>query len=84
VSEEVCREMADGIRTRTGASYGLSTTGIAGPGGGTAEKPAGLCYYGISGPEGTEVRRRVFAGGRDDVRERAIWALLFWFYETLR
>jgi nicotinamide-nucleotide amidase len=83
VSEEVCREMADGIRRRTGATYGLSATGIAGPGGGSAEKPVGLSYLGLSREGGCEVRRRVFSGARADVRERVAWAALTMLYEFL-
>lgn len=84
VSESVCREMADGIRSRTGATWGVATTGIAGPTGGTPQKPVGLCYYGVRSRDGADVRRRVFAGTRDDVRERVAWATLFLLYEKLR
>ncbi len=83
VSEVVCREMAEGIRSRTGATWGLATTGIAGPTGGTTEKPVGLCYYGLSWRDGSDIRRRVFSGVRDDVRERVVWASLFLLYEKL-
>lgn len=48
VSEQTSREMADGVRRQTGADIGISTTGIAGPGGGTPEKPVGTVYVGIS------------------------------------
>jgi nicotinamide-nucleotide amidase len=57
VSPEVAAAMAEGIRTRLGATIGLSTTGIAGPGGGTPEKPVGLVYLGLSTADGTETRR---------------------------
>jgi len=83
VSEAVCREMADGVRRRAGATYGLATTGIAGPDGGTAEKPVGLAYYGLSWEGGSDVRHRVFSGARADVRERVVWAALFLLYEFL-
>lgn len=83
VSEAVCREMAEGIRSRTGATWGLATTGIAGPTGGTPEKPVGLCYYGVSGRGGADIHRRVFSGARDDVRERVVSASLFLLYEKL-
>lgn len=83
VSETVCREMADGVRRRTGATYGLATTGIAGPDGGTAEKPVGLAYFGLSWEGGSAIRRRVFAGARSDVRERVVWASLSLVYELL-
>src|SRR5439155_13842365 len=51
VSEEVCREMAEGARTRSGTDFALSTTGIAGPTGGTTEKPVGLVYVGLATSE---------------------------------
>ena len=83
VSEAVCREMAEGARRRAGATWGLSTTGVAGPDGGTAEKPVGLAYFGLSWEGGSEIRRRVFSGARPDVRERVAWAALFLLYEFL-
>ncbi|MFA4949204.1 MAG: nicotinamide-nucleotide amidohydrolase family protein, partial [Candidatus Krumholzibacteriia bacterium] len=70
VSEEVCREMADGARAAAGTDYALSTTGIAGPIGATPEKQVGLCFAGLAGPEGTIVRRFQFPGDREMVRLR--------------
>jgi len=71
VSEEVCVEMAVGVRERTGADIGLSTTGIAGPGGATAEKPVGLCFMGLSVRGTTYCMRRELAGDRNTIRSRA-------------
>jgi nicotinamide-nucleotide amidase len=51
VSEMVAQQMATGVRDRTGSTWGLSITGVAGPGGGSEEKPVGLVYIGIAGPE---------------------------------
>ena len=68
VSEEVAGAMADGARAALHADYALSITGVAGPDGGTAEKPVGLVYLGCAGPGGTTVRRGVFPGDRDTVR----------------
>ncbi|MFO0746875.1 MAG: competence/damage-inducible protein A [Myxococcota bacterium] len=51
VSEAVCRAMADGVRETTGADWGLSVTGIAGPSGGSDGKPVGLTYLGLAGPD---------------------------------
>lgn len=68
VSEEVAGAMAAGARARLGADYALSVTGVAGPDGGTPEKPVGLVYLGCAGPGGTQVRRGSFPGDRESVR----------------
>jgi nicotinamide-nucleotide amidase len=65
VSEEVAREMTEGIRTRSGTNFGISTTGVAGPTGGTPEKPVGLVYIGFATPEHTEVQRHVLSFDRE-------------------
>jgi nicotinamide-nucleotide amidase len=57
VSPEVAAAMAEGVRTRLGASIGISTTGVAGPGGGTPEKPVGLVYLGLATANDTQTRR---------------------------
>lgn len=56
VSEPVARALAEGIRARTGASWGIGVTGIAGPGGGSAEKPVGTVHVAVAGPDGTHHR----------------------------
>jgi nicotinamide-nucleotide amidase len=71
VSSEVAAAMAEGVRRVCGATYGLSVTGVAGPGGATPEKPVGLVYVGCSGPRGTRVRRERFPGDRRAVRGHA-------------
>ncbi len=76
VSAEVASEMAAGVRKKTGASYALSITGTAGPGGGTAEKPVGLVYVGVAWERGERVSEFRFPGGRGQVRERAAQAAL--------
>jgi nicotinamide-nucleotide amidase len=68
VSAEVAGAMAEGGRTALHADYALSVTGVAGPDGGTADKPVGLVYLGCAGPNGTEVRKGWFPGDRDSVR----------------
>jgi nicotinamide-nucleotide amidase len=71
VSAECAGAMALGARRLTGATVGVAVTGIAGPEGGTPEKPVGLVYLHVSSPAGEQGRRLVFPGGRDQVRE---WA----------
>src|SRR5262249_4993110 len=71
VSDPVARAMADGIRRRVGADVGLSTTGIAGPSGGTPEKPVGLVLMACATPDGVRVERHHFLGERTLVQERA-------------
>ena len=68
VSRETAEAMARGARQRTGATYGVSTTGVAGPGGGTEAVPVGSVYVGLAGPEGATVAHRRFLGGRARIR----------------
>jgi len=68
VSPEVALALADGIRKRTGATIGVGVTGIAGPGGGTPEKPVGLVHIGISDERGPRERRFQFPGDRERIR----------------
>jgi nicotinamide-nucleotide amidase len=65
VSEEVAREMAEGVRVRSSADFGISTTGIAGPTGGTPDKPVGLVYIGFATARGTDIRRHILAFDRE-------------------
>jgi nicotinamide-nucleotide amidase len=70
VSEVVAQQMAAGVRDRTGSTWGLSITGVAGPDGGTEEKPVGLVYIGIAGPEeSVGLRYRFGDRGREWVRQ---------------
>lgn len=68
VSEQTARAMAEGVCKTSGARLGLSSTGIAGPTGGTAEKPVGLVYMGVCLDGETTVVKRVFSGTRQEVR----------------
>jgi nicotinamide-nucleotide amidase len=72
VSEEVAREMAQGARKRLGADVALATTGIAGPTGGTAEKPVGLVWFALDDALGTSRAWRFeLSGDRETVAARA-------------
>ncbi|MDA0667887.1 MAG: nicotinamide-nucleotide amidohydrolase family protein [Planctomycetota bacterium] len=75
VSEEVALQMAQGARQRAGSDWGVGITGIAGPGGGTEEKPVGMVYVALVGPGGQEeVRqlRQYARGGRDFIRRKTV------------
>jgi nicotinamide-nucleotide amidase len=76
VSEEVARAMAEGVRRAAGTDLGVAITGIAGPGGGSAEKPTGLVFLALAGSVGERVRRLHFPGDRDRVRGQAAQAAL--------
>ena len=71
VSQPVVQAMAEGIRARTGASLGVGITGIAGPTGGSREKPVGLVFIALADERGTQVREFRFPGNRERVR---LWA----------
>lgn len=68
VSRETAAEMAEGIRKRLKTDIGISVTGIAGPGGGTDEKPVGLVYVGLSGDGGTITKELRLSGNRKKIR----------------
>jgi nicotinamide-nucleotide amidase len=76
VSAEVAAEMAEGARARTGATWGASVTGIAGPGGGSDEKPVGTVFFGLSGPAGVRTEKRFFHGDRERIRQSSAYTLL--------
>ena len=71
VSQSVAEQMAEGVRRATGATYGISTTGIAGPTGGTPEKPVGTVWMAVATPNGVFSRRMVFGSVRSQNIERA-------------
>jgi nicotinamide-nucleotide amidase len=85
VSPEVAAAMAEGVRRRLGTDLGLSTTGIAGPGGGTTEKAVGLVYLGLATGSGTQTRRLDIGSDqpRDIIQRRSSKAALNWVRLTL-
>lgn len=83
VSEPVARQMAEGVRTALDADYGVGVTGIAGPTGGTREKPVGLVYIAVAGPRGTVAQRWTFTGTRADIKAQTAEAALFMLKDFL-
>jgi nicotinamide-nucleotide amidase len=84
VSEETAQAMAINVRAKFGADFGLATTGIAGPGGGTATKPVGLVYLALAYEGLVEVRRQQFPWNRAGNKEAAAQAALAMLWESLR
>jgi len=76
VSAETAAAMAHGVRARLGVDIGVAVTGVAGPGGGTDEKPVGLVFVHAVGPDGEEARRTELPGDREMIRGRATAASL--------
>ena len=72
VSAETAAQMAEGARRLLGADLAVSVTGIAGPGGGSAEKPVGLVWFGIASPSGVRTEKCIFPGDRAAVRAAAV------------
>ena len=70
VSAEVAMAMAHGLRQQSDAALCLSVTGIAGPGGGTKQKPVGLVFIAVSGPRGTMVKENHFSGARTEIKRQ--------------
>lgn len=71
VSSPVAEAMAHGARANMAATFGLSITGIAGPGGGTEDKPVGTVFVGLAGPQSASTAHLRLTGGRDSIRELA-------------
>ncbi len=81
VSAQVARAMAIGIRERLGVDLAASVTGVAGPAGGTVEKPVGLTYVGLADAGMADVRRFVWPGDRAANRHDSVRAVLRWLIE---
>lgn len=84
VSEETAREMATQVRQLFGSTYGLAATGIAGPSGGTQEKPVGLVYGAVATPSETITFRMQMSGSREQYRLRTSKQLMYRLWLTLR
>lgn len=84
VSEQVAMEMAENGRRILGVDYCLSTTGVAGPTGGTPDKPVGLVWVGLSGPNGTRAKRFQFGDQRQRNLEMTVLGAMNWLRYTLK
>lgn len=84
VSAEVARALAEGALSRFGADIAIGITGVAGPSGGSAEKPVGLVHYALATRSHTVDRHFIFPGDRELIRKRAAYAALGLAWRTLR
>lgn len=83
VSAQTAGEMACGSRRLYGTDIAVSTTGIAGPDGGTPEQPVGLVYTGVDGPWGTVTHRDVYPGDREEVKRRAATRAVYYMVQYI-
>ena len=85
VSTQAAEELADGARTTLGADVGMGVTGIAGPGGGTEEKPVGFVCFSVAGPDGARLTRSAtLPGARFDIRDRSTTVAMHLLRRLLR
>jgi PncC family amidohydrolase len=83
VSPQVARKMAQGVRKAFGTIFGLSTTGVAGPTGGTKRSPVGRVFIGVAAGRKTWVKREDLKGSRREIKEKTTEKALQFFYEIL-
>jgi nicotinamide-nucleotide amidase len=83
VSAPTARLMAQGVRSLAAADIGIASTGIAGPSGGSDEKPVGTVFIAMAGPEGVKVRKYKFSGRRDQITVITAHTALSWLYKYL-
>jgi nicotinamide-nucleotide amidase len=83
VSEPVVHEMAEGARRATGATWGIAVSGVAGPDGGTADKPVGTVYIAVAGPDVREARKLFWPATREQIRRQSAEAALHLLFKQL-
>ena len=83
VSRQVAKKMAQGVRKAFGTNFGLSTTGVAGPTGGTKRAPIGRVFIGFTNGRRTWVRKEDLKGSRREIKEKTTEKALQFFYEIL-
>jgi nicotinamide-nucleotide amidase len=83
VSQKTAQLMAEGIRRQSGSDLGLAVTGIAGPGGGTLEKPVGTVWIALASAQGSKTDRFLFKGRRDQIKILTAYTALNWVRRTL-
>lgn len=84
VSQWVAEQMAEGILKKSDAHIALSVTGIAGPGGGSPEKPVGIVWFAVAVADGVEAREAYFSGDRASIRSAAVSYALRWLIDVIR
>jgi PncC family amidohydrolase len=84
VSEPVARAMAEGANAAFGSTVGVGVTGIAGPDGGTPEKPVGLVYVSVASPSGTIVAKCHFSGSRESIKEQTTEKAMMMVLESVK
>lgn len=84
VSEQTARAMAEGIRTQSRTDLGLSVTGIAGPTGGTPEKPVGTVFIALTSDKGTDCQKHLFQGDRETIRWETSETALEWIRDICK
>jgi len=83
VSAECASAMSCGVRSASGSDLGLAVTGVAGPDGGSSEKPVGTVFISLSAPDGVRTERFQFHGSRDEIRTLTAWTALDWLRRYL-
>lgn len=83
VSENVARQMAHGVRRQLKTDWSVAVTGIAGPTGGTPEKPVGTVCFAIAGPNFEDSRREIFSGDRKAIQQTSVDYAVSWLLQVL-